>query len=125
MSLDVYLTIPKEPERCYCSRCGHEHDGANAEDVFSANITHNLGEMAAAAGIYDACWHPENINATKAGQLIPILEKGIADMEARPEHYRQFNSPNGWGLYENFMPWLRDYLAACKRHPEAEVRTST
>jgi hypothetical protein len=46
-------------------------------------------------------------------------------MEARRNHYEQFNAKNGWGLYKHFMPWLRDYLDACRNNPEADVRTST
>jgi hypothetical protein len=125
MSLDVYLTIPKTPTKCVCTHCWNEHDGPNTEEVYSSNITHNLGAMASEAGIYEACWHPDKIGITKAGQIIPILEKGIADMEARRNHYEQFNAKNGWGLYKHFMPWLRDYLDACRNNPEADVRTST
>jgi len=50
--------------------------------VFSANITHDLITMAVKAGIYQACWHPEEIGAVKAGQLIEYLEKGLVELEA-------------------------------------------
>ena len=92
------------------------------EEVFEANITHNLSEMADKAGIYEACWVPEKIGATKAKDILPILEKGYADMKARPNYFKQFNSPNGWGLYKHFLPWVREYLEACKEYPECEIR---
>ena len=106
MSLDVSLTAVRRTE------------------VFEANITHNLGEMADKAGIYYACWRPEEIGAKFAGDIIQLLEMGLADMRARPEYFKQFNSPNGWGLYENFVPWVERYLEACKENPDAEISVS-
>jgi hypothetical protein len=103
MSLDVSLTAVRPTE------------------VFSANITHNLGEMAEKAGIYKACWRPEEIGAEHASDIIPLLEKGLEDLKARPEYFKQFNAPNGWGLYENFVPWVEKYLAACKENPDAKI----
>lgn len=91
------------------------------EDVFDANITHNLGKMASEAGIYKACWRPEEIGATKAKDILPILEKGYADMKARPDYFKQFNSSNGWGLYKHFLPWVKKYLDACMEYPEATI----
>ena len=93
-------------------------------EVFEDNITHNLGEMALRAGIYEVCWRPEEIGITKAKDIIHILEKGLADLKSRPEYFRQFDSPNGWGLYDNFVPWVERYLEACKNHPEATIEVS-
>lgn len=112
-------------------------------EVFDANITHNLTEMADKAGIYEACWrpyqlHPEYVelndndleyefeqnHVMHAKDIIPILEKGYKDMLKRPEYYEKFDSPNGWGLYVNFLPWVKRYLDACKEYPEAEINTS-
>lgn len=92
--------------------------------VYDANITHNLGKMASEAGIYKACWRPEEINATKAGDIILILEKGIKDMKKRPDFYKQFDAENGWGTYKDFIPWLEDYLDACKKYPDAIIEVS-
>lgn len=106
MSLDVYLTRTQPTE------------------VYWANITHNLNKMAAAAGIYEALWRPEEIGVTKAGQLIPLLTKGLKKLQADPKHYEQFNSPNGWGLYKNFVPFVEKYLRACEEFPDADVKVS-
>jgi hypothetical protein len=38
-----------------------------------------------------------------------------------PEHYEKFNSPNGWGMYHNFVPWIEEYLQALKEYPESFV----
>ena len=111
------------------------------EEVYSANITHNLGKMAGEAGIYEALWRPyqlkegynipeddhkaeweyEDANPVKASEIIEIIEKGLADMKARPKHYEKFNSSNGWGMYHNFVPWIEEYLKALKEFPEAQV----
>ena len=111
------------------------------EDVYSSNITHNLGEMAGKAGIYEALWRPhrlkegydipegdhdaeykfEEANLVRAYEIIPIIEKGLEDMKARPKHYEKFNSPNGWGMYHNFVPFIEEYLEALKKYPESFV----
>jgi hypothetical protein len=91
------------------------------EEVYSANITHNLGEMAQAAGIYRILWRPDEIGITKAAELIEPLTEGLARLKADPDHFEQFNAPNGWGLYKHFVPFVEGYLEACKEHPEADV----
>src|SRR5437868_1661403 len=106
MSLDVYL------------------EETSPHEVYSANITHNLSDMARAAGIYQAVWHPEEAGITCAAGLVLPLREGIAKMEADPEKYRAFNPKNGWGSYEGFLQWLKEYLTACEQHPDAEIRAS-
>jgi hypothetical protein len=69
-------------------------------------------------------WRPEEIGVEKAEQIIPILEKGLADMKARPSWYKQFDSPNGWGTYEHFVPFVEKYLEACKKYPHASIEVS-
>jgi hypothetical protein len=95
-----------------------------SEEVYNSNITHNLNKMAAEAGIYRLLWYPEEEDITYAEQLIEPLEKAIEDMESRPEHYKTFDSPNGWGLYVNFLPWLKRLLDACVKHPDSTIRVS-
>lgn len=105
MSLDIRLTVVKPTE------------------VFSANITHNLGNMAEAAGIYMALWRPEEIGITKANELIPILRKGLAFLEDNPGKMRQYDAKNGWGTYPDFLRFVREVLAACVENPEAAVNS--
>ena len=92
--------------------------------IFDRNITHNLTTMASKAGIYEALWCPEKINATYARDIIPILKKGFADLLARPEYFKQFDSPNGWGLYVHFLPFVESVLRACEQDPDAEIEVS-
>ena len=111
------------------------------ESLYRSNITHNLNRMADEAGLYEALWRPyhlkegynipeddhdaeykfEEANPVRAYEIIPIIEKGLEDMKARPKHYEKFNSSNGWGMYEHFVPFIEEYLKALKEYPEAFV----
>lgn len=143
MSLDVWL-INLEKTTKQCKECGQSVE-VN-EELYSANITHNLGEMASKAGIYDALWRPYRLrkewkkikelndyeaevkfeNETKliAEELIPYLIKGLKKLKERPKYYEKFNSENGWGTYKHFVPFVQKYLNACEKYPEAEVNVS-
>lgn len=97
---------------------------AEVDYLYSANITHNLGAMAEEAGIYKHLWRPEEINITKAAQLIEPLEAAMKLMIADPARFIKHNAKNGWGLYHNFVPFVQRYLAACREHPGAVVEVS-
>ncbi len=94
------------------------------EKLYSRNITHNLTEMADKAGIYKCLWRPEEIGITHARQLIDPLDSGVALLATQKARFEKFNSPNGWGLWEHFLPFCADYLQACRDHPDALVRVS-
>jgi hypothetical protein len=104
MSLDFYLEEPGWVERA------------------SFNITHNLTDMARAAGIYEALWRPAEHGYETAGQIVPVLEAGIAAMKADPARFQRHNPENGWGSYHGFLPCLERVLADCKAYPHARVR---
>jgi len=106
MSLDVYLTAVRPTT------------------VYESNITHNLGRMADAAGIYQHLWRPEEIGITTAAQLIEPLAAGLDLLKADPARFEAFNSPNGWGLYKHFVPFVERYLEACRENPDATVEVS-
>ena len=136
MSLDVTLY-----RNYHVSYDGGKTLEERQEDLYSANITHNLGKMAGEAGLYEALWRPyqlkegynipegdddaeykfEEENLVRAYEIIPIIEKGLEDMLARPKHYETFNSPNGWGMYKHFIPFIEQYLEALKEYPESFV----
>lgn len=112
MSLDVYLNTN------YCKHC------ERGDEVFGANITHNLNDMAKEAGIYGILWRPEENGITEARQLIEPLRTAVADMKADPERFKKHDSENGWGTYKDFLPWLEKYLRACEATPHARVTAS-
>ena len=150
MSLDVYLEVPAArgtdhgelEERIYVRVDGRTRQVTRKEwdelypgrepvvaripdadgSVFSANITHNLGKMAAEAGIYEQLWRPEEVGITHARQLVEPLRDGLGELNADPERFKAFNPENGWGNYEGLCAFTAEYLAACERWPEAEVR---
>lgn len=106
MSLDVYLL------------------DADGEQVYWANVTHNLNKMADAAGIYKHLWRPEEIGITHARELVAPLTEGLVDLLRRPAHFQQFNPENGWGSYDRFIPWIVDYIKACAANPDAVISVS-
>jgi len=86
------------------------------------NITHNLAEMARELGVYKQVWRGNGID--KAGDLVPFIEKAIMQMKEKPEYFKQFSADNGWGTYEQFLPWLEELLIDCKAHPKADISFS-
>jgi hypothetical protein len=123
MSLDVYLIGEPEEVECFCT-CGNKHTKTESACFYSSNITHNLGEMALEAGIYEHLWRPEEIEITKANQLVEPLSKGLSLMKSDPKRFKKFTSKNGWGTYKDFIPWIEDYIEACVKYPNANVSVS-
>ena len=122
MSLTVYLqNKDMTQESCQCPRCDHEHYHKFYETLYEENITHNLGRMADAVGIYMCMWRPEEIDIKQASDLIPILEQGLSKLLSNPEEYKKYDASNGWGTYEHFVPFVEKYLSACKENPDATV----
>lgn len=92
--------------------------------VYTANITHNLTQMAEAVGLYGVLWRPEENGITTAEQLIDPLKAGIAALRAEPVRFRALSAPNGWGTYDHFLPFLQRLLLACQEYPDARVEAS-
>ena len=89
--------------------------------VFHANITHNLNIMAAAAGLYDAAWRPEEHGLERAGQLVEPLTTGLIALCREPVRFERLNPPNGWGDYTMLVRFVANYLHACRENPDAKV----
>lgn len=106
MSLDVYLKANRLVE------------------VYTANITHNLGPMAKEAGLYEALWRPEEINVKTGFELILHLEIGLKILKDNPERFKKFNPENGWGNYEGLVNFVEKYLEACKQNCDSLVKVS-
>ena len=104
--------------------CLHYEVDGNEITVFDRNITHNLCKMADKAGIYYALWCPEEKGWETAKDITPTLEKGLAKLKEKPAYYKKFNSENGWGMYEHFVPFVEEILTACKKYPNAVIYVS-
>ena len=98
-----------------------QHSGEDNATVYTANITHNLNTMAQEAGIYEALWRPEEIGITYAVQLVPLLRDGLLLLLDAPQRFQAYTPSNGWGTYHGLVDFVRDYLAACERYPDATV----
>jgi hypothetical protein len=112
------------------------------EELYWANITHNLVEIARLCGLYKAMWRPhrlikgydipetdhkaelvyENSSSVCARDLISFLEEGISNLKSDPEYYKTFNPDNGWGSYDSLLLTAKEYLNACMKYPEAIVK---
>ena len=92
--------------------------------VFDINITHNLCKMAQEAGIYECLWRPNHDGQRKAKDIIKLLSAGLEMLRANPEHFKTFNASNGWGTYEQFVPFVEKVLQACEDNPDAEIEVS-
>ena len=108
MSLDVTLVVTQPTQ------------------VFTQNITHNLGLMASkvelgTTTLYQLLWRPEELNILHAYQLVQPLREANDLLLAKPEYFEQWNPTNGWGSYEALCGFVREYLGACLDNPEAEV----
>ena len=149
MSLDVYLTV-ENPVIKTSTGVFVRQNGATVEltldqiremypdediskysefeketcEVFSANITHNLGKMADEAGLYEALWRPKELDAEKAIDLITFLAIGLKTLLSNPEHFEKYNPENGWGTYENLVNFTSEYLHACVKYPQAKIGIS-
>ena len=149
MSLDVYLTtkeaqIKKATSGIFVRENGQRKEITQEEwnakypdkepvkfeqgeqetnEVYSANITHNLNRMAGEAGIYNHLWCPDEINITKAKALIEPLRQGLHILKNEPERFKKFNPENMWGCYEGLVSFVEKYLNACYKYPDADVRT--
>ena len=121
MSLDVYLTRKKWISYDAGKTLTEE---AETNEVYSANITHNLGKMAGEAGIYEHLWRPDEIKITKAKELIEPLRQGLHNLKSEPERYKKFNPENGWGSYDGLVKFVENYLNACYEYPDADVEVS-
>jgi hypothetical protein len=105
-------------------------------------MTYNLAPMFHLAGFYEAMKNETggagNFAEVCLGQgrqrldrppmtgaeLAPIVRKGLADMNARPEAYEALNPPNGWGSFAGALNFTEALLAACEAHPGAVVEFS-
>jgi hypothetical protein len=145
MSLDVYLTLAggsdDQHARIYVREDGQTKEITREEwdtrypgtepytvlpdptssEVWSGNITHNLAPMAVQADIYKELWRPEELGITQAKQLIEPLQHAFTKLLHNKQYYEKFNPENGWGTFELLVSFIKDYLDACCKYPEATV----
>ncbi len=150
MSLDIYLTIPGaqlpvEQDRIYIRADGQtkpisraewdarhpgqvpvtvHYDYDTTDEVYTANITHNLSEMARHAGLYGILWHPETCGIVTAQDLAQPLRIGLEVLLHDPVPYLPYSPANGWGTYRQLAAFVEGVLEACTQYPTALVHVS-
>ena len=99
-------------------------------EVYSRNITHNLGKMAHAVilsngkTLHDVLWRPDEHGYTKASDILSLLHEGMVELICFPEKYKQYNPDNGWGSYDELVNFVREYHSACLDNPNADLEIS-
>lgn len=111
-------------------------------EVWEGNITHNLGEMATLARLYNAIWRPyrlhmdypdvitgtaieiefEKTHHMKAENVISFLVSGYFSLRSNIDEWKKMNPENGWGTYEQLVDFVVDYAAACLKYPDAIIQ---
>lgn len=77
--------------------------------------------MAKEAGIYEALWKPDKINAKTVEDIISILQSGLVKLLENPAFYKKFNPLNGCGSYEGLVEFVTECLDVCEKFPHAEI----
>lgn len=95
--------------------------GPEPVEIWSFNITHNLSQMWTWAGCYDALYESYD---KRASEILPILKAALKKLKAHPEEAKRFSASNGWGTYEQAVPWLERVIATMTRHPDTIVGLS-
>ena len=105
----------------------------NAEyytEVFSTNITHNLGKMAKAVICFSlgnnhdviTLYHILWLGSGQSAKVIaPMLEVGLNELKECRELYEEYNPENGWGSYEGLIKHTEELLEACLDFPETTL----
>lgn len=114
MSWDIELVGAEVWTPCACAECGHAHQRLSRPVLYS--------DIFWPEGIAREAW--SGINGKTGAEAEPELSMVVADMEARPDHYRRLNPPKGIGSYETHRAMLRDLRDACAAHPTAVLRVS-
>lgn len=151
MSLDVYINY-KKPKKRVIKRgldgiaCGsniaiYNEDTEVTEEYWSANITHNMCNMANHIpvsytinneeyenNLYMLVWRPEEVGignvCNNTDVVAQALQSGISYMILHREELLQYNPSNNWGSYDSFLPWLIEYWNKCLENPDCLIECS-
>lgn len=81
------------------------------------NVTYNLSEMLAEAGM--GRWSDYiGMSATEAAGRWEVT---LDTLRSDPERFRKMNPPNGWGTYNGAMTALGSLVDICHDHPKAKI----
>jgi len=128
MSYDVWIAFDG------CGHCGHTPGSyeignytSNVSAMWSESMPYRPGMIGAYSGDLenlpddDDEYHRTGIaglSGMTSLDAIPILQEGIAWMEANRERCKELEPDNGWGNYTGALKFLYDCLAACTINPQ-------
>jgi len=92
------------------------------KEVLDVNLTHNLGGMADACGLYEPLWRACENDWEYADDIIKPLEKGIANLMVNKKELIEKHTPeNGWGNYDQLKSVALKVYAMCVSNPELKI----
>ena len=119
--------------------CGDKLDESLYEDGSIISMTHNLGPMATAAGLYECLWRPyrklpnyvpldesaytlemefEHLHPVQLKYLELHLTRGLLSLVEDPKRFKAMNPANGWGTYDQLLEAVIKLLILSKEQPE-------
>jgi len=110
MGLDVYLEMKVDTG-------GEEPHFFPLHDFY---VTYNLSEMYREAGIWDVIYDCEGKTSS---DIKDAVRKGYDAMMKDPSRFRKYDSPNGWGIYDDTIEHLRKFVEALEKNPKGSLRT--
>jgi len=113
MSLHYSLRIEE-----HCDHCGHV---IGTREVCDLNITHNLGKLASAIGIYPFLWRAPEFGIERAEQLIKPLEYTLDYMRKNRDRLLEHEPENVWGTFDGFLWFCEELLRVAKEYPHAII----
>lgn len=101
---------------CYMKSGPGENDHIKTE---SHNYTSSMTRAWDEAGcpLRDAHGQP-------VAEWLPKIRAAIADIEARPDYYKQYEPANGWGHVDTMLAFLKRVESDWAQHPFATVSIS-
>lgn len=92
-------------------------------EVFSKNITHNLGEMARHVlcddglhTLYEMMWRPEEHGFDVVNEKYRMnIAECLSFMLIHRKELEQYNPENGWGSYDTLLKFVMEYSEELSR----------
>lgn len=91
--------------------------------VYSEEIEWRLWRMAEQGGFFCHLWLPVNVRVKRAKDLIAPLYKAITWMNLNQSEAKQYQMLAN--DYDKLLHILHRYLAACEKHPTADVNVAS
>ena len=103
------------------------------DEFWHGNITHNLCRMTEDCmsfdeydqcyNLYDLLWRDTQapFEGNYINAYIAHLAYCLYVLKNDPEHFKQFNPPNGWGTYEQLIEFVRSFIHALINMPEGST----